>query len=308
MTPSEVALCRESIARYSKSFTLASRLLPADGRDDAAAVYAWCRRADDAIDLASPEAQPEALARLRDELRSVYQGWPQPEPTLAAFQNVVQRRSIPRTYPSALLDGMEMDVRGTRYDRLETLLLYCYRVAGTVGLMMCHVMGVSTASALRHAAHLGMAMQLTNICRDIDEDWQRGRLYVPADLLASASDGGDPVTSPERRALTRAIEHLLALADTFYRSGDRGLPALSWRSRLAVRTARFVYSAIGTRIRRRRYDVWSVRTVVPGTRKALLVFVAALWSLVELPRWLLSRFRAAPLAVPVEYPRDVLPI
>jgi 15-cis-phytoene synthase len=312
MTGAERTLCQGSIRKHSRSFSLASRLLPPAARDDAAAVYAWCRRADDAIDLPGDETPVDALARLRRELAGLYAGAPQTDPVLAAFQDVLRRRRIPEAYPGALLDGMEMDVSAVRYERLETLLLYCYRVAGTVGLMMCHVLGVSRPEALRHAAHLGMAMQLTNICRDIEEDWRKGRLYLPLDLIPAGAlelqggrEGG-PVPIA-RGALAHTVARLLGLADVFYRSGDVGLAYLSWRARLGVRTARLVYSAIGARIRSARYEV-SVRAVVPGLFKVLLVVVSVARALRELPGDLRARFRAVRLRRAVEYPKDVLPV
>lgn len=130
---------RENIARHSRSFALASRILPASCRADVAVVYAWCRRADDAIDLAEPEAQPLAVAQLRRELDSVYAREPQSDATLRAFQAVVLKYAIPSLYPLELLNGMEMDATGASYRTLDQLLVYCYRVAGTVGLMLCHV-------------------------------------------------------------------------------------------------------------------------------------------------------------------------
>ena len=170
------------INRHSKSFAFALRLLPAHRRDDVAMLYAWCRYVDDAVDLAPPHRQQQALAKLRRELTMVYGTTTLTSPVLGGFQQVVRRRRIPRGYPEALVEGMAMDVSGTRYRDLEHLLLYCYRVAGVVGLMMCHVLGVRDAvgaRALHHAAHLGIAMQLTNICRDVAEDWERNRLYIP---------------------------------------------------------------------------------------------------------------------------------
>jgi phytoene synthase len=309
----EVVVCRESIARHSKSFALASRLLPPGVGDDAAVVYAWCRRADDAIDLARVGDEGPALVRLRRELDSIYEGSAQSEPTLAAFQDVVRRSNMPREYPAALLDGMEMDVVGTRYQTVEQLLVYCYRVAGVVGLMMCHVMGVRDARALRHAAHLGIGMQLTNICRDVEEDFGRGRLYVPAELLEPSADvlmnpGAPDALRASRDALAAAVRQLLGMADVFYRSGDAGLPLLSWRAALSVRTARLVYSAIGWRIRLRGCDVLSGRAVVPTSFKLVLVLLAMLRATFSLPAALTRRFRPAPLRLTLRYPEDVLPV
>ena len=179
-----IAEARRVLAAKSKSFALAGRVLGGDARDRAAVVYAFCRRADDAIDLAPTGEHAAALARLRRELDAVYGGRPTGDAVLDAFGEVARACRIPRDYPAELLAGLEMDAAGTRYGSLAELGVYCYRVAGTVGLMMCHVLGLRHDRALPRAVHLGIAMQLTNICRDVAEDWQLGRLYLPADMLA----------------------------------------------------------------------------------------------------------------------------
>ncbi|TNF30400.1 MAG: phytoene/squalene synthase family protein, partial [Deltaproteobacteria bacterium] len=228
------------IAHHSKSFAMAARLFPAACRRDATVIYAWCRRADDLVDDGPASAGPERLRALRTELDGVYAGHPGDDPVIAAFAEVVARRGIPRAYPEALLDGMAMDVAGTHYATLADLLRYAYRVASAVGLMMCHVMGVRRDEALVPAARLGLAMQITNICRDVLEDWERGRLYLPADMLLAA--GAPPLVPavgqrwPEAATepVSRVVRRLLDLADAFYRDADRGLRDLAPRSRLAV--------------------------------------------------------------------------
>jgi phytoene synthase len=271
---------RASIALHSKSFALASRLLPNDGRDEAAVVYAWCRRADDAIDLAPPSDQARSVTRLRRELENIYDGEAQADPILAAFQAVALHHRVPRVYPEELLAGMAMDADGTAYGSYDEVLSYCFRVAGTVGLMMSHVMGVRDPAALKHAAHLGMAMQLTNICRDVHEDWQRGRLYLPDDCLAAggASDlrarlGGD-LPAEACGAVASATRELLCRADDLYASGDRGIPLLSFRCAWAVRTARLVYADIGRVILARDADPFAPRAAVGTARKLRLVLRA----------------------------------
>lgn len=275
--------CRSVIEVHSKSFSLASRLLPPGVREEAWVVYAWCRRADDAVDESPPSDRERALSQLQAELDGVYRQARLREPVLDAFQAVVQRRAIPRSYPSDLLEGMAMDVRGVRYEGIEELLSYCYRVAGTVGLMMCHVMGVSRQEALANAAHMGMAMQLTNICRDVLEDWHNGRLYLPASWLAEEGAGWLASTTPggelpavAHPAVARVVARLLKEADVHYASGDHGLDALSWRCALAVRMARSAYADIGDVIRTRGYRVWDGRASVPGWRKAALL-AGSLW-------------------------------
>jgi phytoene synthase len=280
-------LARQVIAHHSKSFALAARLLPRSVRNDAQVLYAFCRRADDAVDEAQDGRQAERLAGLRAELDAVYA---QPRPAdalLAALQDVVQRCAVPRSCFDDLLDGMAMDVAGYRYAHLEQLLLYCYRVAGTVGLMMCHVMGVRHPEALRRATHLGIAMQLTNVARDVAEDWRRGRLYLPEALLgrhrvqARAALRGGALPAALGPALSRVNAELLRLADVYYASGDDGLSYLPPRCAFGVRAARLIYAEIGQVLRHRGCDPRAGRAVVSKARKLALVLRAALhtgWS------------------------------
>jgi phytoene synthase len=297
------AACRRVIAQHSKSFDLASRLLPPGRRDEVAALYAWCRICDDAIDLAPAHEQAAALEGLRARLTEVYGDGPLGDPVLACFREVVRRRQIPIAYPVELLDGMAMDATHAHYETIDELLVYCWRVAGTVGLMMCHVMGVSDERAAAHAAHLGIGMQLTNVCRDVVEDWQRGRVYVPACLLGpslgewlrqNARQPGTRPALPEaaRPAFARAVGVLLARAERYYASADAGIAYLEPRSALAVRTARLVYAEIGRRIEARGCDVMLGRAVVPASRKLRLAGSALRRFVAERRSWSPSELRA----------------
>lgn len=284
---------RASIERHSKSFAMAARLLPPEIQAAAVILYAYCRRADDAIDLTAEGEQLTQLANLRSELDRLYAREPQSDPLLAEFQRVVAEYAVPRDYLDELLLGMEMDVTRVRYEKLSDVLLYAYRVAGTVGLMMCHVMGVREASALRHAAHLGMAMQLTNIARDVREDWDRGRLYLPRELLVECGAAdleqpalGEPMPLSAAGPLALATERLLQHADAFYRSGDAGLPQLSVRCALAIRAARLVYSEISVRVRAQACDPFAPRAIVSRGRKLELVGRAAWLTAQVLPSFL----------------------
>ena len=251
--------CREWIRRHSKSFFLSSLLLPSRVRQASWALYAFCRRADDAVD----EQRDGGMARvaaLRARLERVYAGRADDDPIDRAFAAVVERHAIPRALPEALLAGMEMDARGTRYADNDELLVYCFRVAATVGLMMTRVMGASDDVAYLRAADLGVAMQLTNIARDVGEDERRGRVYLPSQLLEGVA--GD------RRAAVRAI---LAVADSHYRAADRGVPLLPADCRFAIASARNIYSAIGDAIAKNGYDSESQRAYVSLPRKLWLV-------------------------------------
>jgi 15-cis-phytoene synthase len=264
-----VELARGMLARGSKSFALAARVLPTSCRDDVAVLYAYCRRADDWIDDAPAIEQPARLDQLAAELCSIYANEPQSDPVLAEFQRVVERYAIPEAYPRALLDGFRSDVGAVRIGTLAELLLYAHRVAGVVGLMSCCVFGVREQRALEHANDLGIAMQLTNVCRDVAEDWRRDRVYLPAELLGSAA--GAPLDRAGQTQVQDALRCLLELAERHYASGDLGLRALPLRVAIAVRAARLVYAAIGGRLAAQGYDVNAGRAVVPTWRKLVLV-------------------------------------
>lgn len=308
---SAIQLSRDIIRHHSKSFSLARRLLPSASRDAAAVVYAWCRRADDAVDELPRDEAVDALERLERELDSVYAGEPQGDPLVQAFSDVVHRYGIPQQYPAELLAGMRMDVEGVIYGTLLDLQLYCYRVAGTVGLMMCHVMGIESPRALKHAAHLGIAMQLTNICRDVVEDWNRGRLYLPLTFLSGRPPAcGVHGRFPDemKRPVARAVERLLRVADHFYLSGERGCDHLSLANVWAVLVARLIYARIGGVIRRRGCDVTLGRAYVPWHTKFALALYGLALVLIAVPARLLERHHSRRPLVVLRYPADVLPL
>ncbi len=268
------------LGKHSKSFNAAAALLPRQARTDGAVLYAWCRRADDAIDLGDPSQARTQLAQLRRELDSVYASEPQSDETLSAFQGLVTRYGIDKAHPLALLQGFEMDLGTVRLKTLDELLLYSYRVAGVVGLMMCPILGITDVRASTHAVHLGIAMQLTNICRDVAEDWERDRLYLPEDLLQSAgiADLGDGLGAPLARAhgpaIARVIHGLLRIADGYYASGDAGLTYMSPRMAIAIRAARNFYWAIGRELERRNCNALEGRAVVSRGDKLRLALRA----------------------------------
>ena len=277
MTRESNRLARRILAHHSKSFAFAGRLLPAWCRDDAAALYAWCRRCDDAVDgPREAAARATAVAELRVELARACGPGVESDPILAAFQDVMRRHAIPWRCAEELVDGMAMDVGEVCYQTFDELLLYCYRVAGTVGLMMAHVMGVRNWSMLRRAVDLGVAMQLTNICRDVAEDAERERIYLPADLLQACHQPDDPDGD-----VSRAVAELLRRADDYYASADAGLGALPVRCAIGIRAARLIYAEIGRVIARRGFDVRAGRAVVSRGRKAWLALRAlfdTLWA------------------------------
>jgi 15-cis-phytoene synthase len=276
-----LALCRVVLREGSKSFAQAACLFDRDTRAAARLLYAWCRHCDDQIDgetlgykIGAPdgEGRESRLATLVETTRAALRGDEQTEPVFVALQRVVGRYAIPDRYPLELLDGFAMDLEGRRYPEMGDLFLYCYHVAGTVGLMMAHVMGVRDAATLRRAADLGIALQMTNIARDVVDDARSGRVYLPLAWLAEAGVPADEVAEERhRRGVARVVGRLLSEADRYYQSGAHGLCHLPFRSAWAVAVARGVYREIGEAVRRRGEHAWDERVIVPRSRKLLEV-------------------------------------
>jgi len=282
-TPADLAACRALLKGGSRSFHAASLLLPSRVHGPAGALYAFCRLADDEIDNAiDADAVPgsgrhgdpaAALARLRRRLDAAYAGRPGPSSVDRAFADVVQRHAVPRALPEALLEGFEWDAAGRRYDTISDVLAYSARVAGAVGAMMTVLMGRREPTTLARACDLGVAMQLSNIARDVGEDARAGRLYLPrAWLLEEGIDPdawlSNPVFTP---ALARVVQRLLTVATTLYTRADSGVARLPLVCRPGIGAARLLYAEIGQEVLRRGGDSVSSRAVVSGRRKLALL-------------------------------------
>ncbi|MCB9705712.1 MAG: phytoene/squalene synthase family protein [Myxococcales bacterium] len=273
MSPEVVALSREVLAKYARTFDLAGAFLPPARLDDAAVVYAFCRLVDDAIDEAPELAVGLAeVAAIEAELR----GEAPARPLVAGLVALADARGIELRVFEELIAGVRADASEVRIADDRGLVRYCYRVAGTVGLMMCGVVGIAEREALPFAIDLGIGMQITNICRDVAEDAGRGRIYLPASRLRAA--GVDPATlldgTVDRRRLAIVVGDLLALAERYYASADRGMAYIPARSRLAILIASRVYRAIGRRLDARGGDPMGGRTVVPAAGKARWIAAA----------------------------------
>lgn len=279
-----VTHAHEVLATHGRTFRAASLLLAPSERDDAALLYAGCREIDDAVDEAATRADARAnLARLRAEL----DGEADPRPLFRGFLDVFRRREIPLEVAHELTRGVASDLGRVRIEDDAALLRYCYRVAGTVGLMMCRVLGVTDARAHRHAIDLGIAMQLTNICRDVLEDTERDRVYLPATRLAQVGVAQDELVRrpAEAGAAGRVVRDLLRLAEAYYASGLAGLVWLPPRARAAIGAAARMYRAIGLRVLARDGDFRRGRVWVGPLGKLL-------WSIVGVKDALLARHPA----------------
>ena len=272
-TPQEARgarLCRRITRHYAKTFYFASACLPRATRGHAYAVYGFCRWADNGVDDARDRAEAaERLTEARTALDQAYGTAADLAPGLLAFRRTVRAREIPRHLFDDLLDGMAMDLDITRYPDFAALDLYCYRVAGVVGLMMTHVLGFTSDQCIPNALALGTAMQLTNILRDVAEDFALGRVYLPQDELArfgvterDLADGR--LTDPLRELLQFQIDR----ARRYYGAAEGGIPLLDGdAARLTVRVMGRAYAGILAAIERQNLDVFRARARVSTPRK-----------------------------------------
>jgi phytoene synthase len=211
-------------------------------------------------------AAAAALARLEAQTRQAYAGEPMREPAFAAFQEVALRCAIAPQHAFDHLAGFAMDVREARYETLDDTLRYSYHVAGVVGLMMATIMGAREPEVLDRACDLGIAFQLTNIARDIVDDAQIGRCYLPAQWLREAGIPQEELALPRHRAaLARLAARLVEQAEPYYASATEGLAALPLRSAWAIATAHRVYRQIGIEVKARGATAWDERV---GTSRA----------------------------------------
>jgi phytoene synthase len=270
-TTADLTACRDLLCGGSRSFYAASFLLPRSVHEPATALYAFCRLADDEIDLDG--GRSDALGRLSGRLDRIYAGRPDPVPADRALAAVVAHFDLPRPLLDALLEGFAWDAEGRRYPDLSAVYAYSARVAGTVGVMMAVLMGVRARGMLARASDLGVAMQLTNIARDVGEDARAGRLYLPEQWLRE--EGIEPDGWLERPVFSdgigRVIQRLLRAADALYAQGDEGIAGLPLACRPGINAARFLYAEIGRELERMGCNSVSRRAVVSGARKAQLL-------------------------------------
>ncbi|MCC6007411.1 MAG: phytoene/squalene synthase family protein [Rhodobacteraceae bacterium] len=270
----DLAACEAAIRTGSYSFHAASRLLPGPVRDGAIALYAFCRCADDTVDLRDDKVR--AVMGLRDRLERIYQGRPANRPADRAFADLVARVAMPRTLPEALLEGFAWDALGRRHATLSDVRAYSARVAAAVGAMMCVIMQARDGDVIARACDLGVAMQLTNIARDIGEDAAAGRIYLPLDWLAEEGLTPeaflrDPGPGPATARMTRK---LLFEADRLYHRSEAGVAGLPLACRPAILAARHIYAAIGGQIARAGHDSVSRRARTGAARKIALATLA----------------------------------
>jgi 15-cis-phytoene synthase len=262
---SSFAECENITSTHSRSFHIASGLLPPEKKRAIRALYAFCRIADDLIDEDS--SQPEQKF---DHWREQTLSWTTPSKVGVplAWAKTCANFQIPLRYAEQLLDGIQQDLQKYRYNTFEELSVYCYKVASTVGLMSMHIIGFECAEAIHHAIKLGIALQLTNILRDVGEDWRAGRLYLPLDELKvyglqEADIERGNVDDRWREFMRFQIERNRRL----YEEAWKGIPMLHADGRYAVAAAAGLYEAILEDIENHDYDVFNRRAFVSDSLK-----------------------------------------
>ncbi len=269
--------CRAITRFYAKTFYMATRFLPNEKQRSIFAIYGLCRYLDNLVDEFEDLAENQSLDineidsklnSFKQSLIAIYKGQRSEDPILAAFADTLKKYNIPIDLPFLLIDGVRSDLDKNRYNNFQELYDYSYKVASVVGLMTSRVFGYEDESALEYAIDLGIAMQLTNILRDVGEDLDRNRIYLPEDELAMFG-----VT--ERDLLNRdSSENFIELmkfqvnrARKYYEKADKGISMLNKDSRLPVYLARYNYSRILDKIEENNYDVYSERAYLNSFEK-----------------------------------------
>lgn len=258
-------------AHHSKSFYISARMLPRERRWATYALYGFCRYADNLIDNPRQRSAAELLAEadfIANELRIAYRTGESEHPVIHPFIVVAKRYGIPIEYPLDLLKGVKMDIQRTRYRTFEDLYVFCYRVAGVVGLMMTHVLGYKDRAAFQYAEKLGVAMQLTNILRDVKEDKNMGRIYLPQEELRRFGVAEQDIIH-ERMTdnLRELMQFQVERAHHYYEEANQGIPMLYRKSQFAIYSASKIYRGILRKIEARDYNPFLGRVFVSQMKK-----------------------------------------
>lgn len=278
-------VCREITRNYAKTFYMATRFLPNDKQRGIFAVYALCRYMDNLIDDTEDLVQQKKFSfseaadmaeNCKHKLIATYNGEQFDTPIMLALSDVLKNHNIRLDLPLELLEGVCMDLTKNRYANFDELYVYCYKVASVVGLMTSEIFGYKDPSALEYAVDLGIAMQLTNILRDIGEDLKMGRIYLPQDEMEDFGITEEQLKAGIINDNFRAfMDFQIDRARSYYQRSDKGIPLLSSDSRLPVAMARYNYSKILERIVENDYQVFEKRAHLTSREK--LAALPQLW-------------------------------
>ncbi len=261
--------CRQISKDHAKTFYLASMFLPKKQQNPIFAIYALLRTVDDIVDLAEVKLANglitgdeinNMLEAWKVKLKACYAGHSDNDPIMMAWQDTLKSYSIPIELPLDLMDGVAMDIEFKPFETFDELYVYCYKVAAVVGLMTSEIFGYSDKQALEHAIELGIAMQLTNILRDVGEDVDRGRIYLPLEDLRRFNYSSEELMQKTlNKNFINLMKFQIERARSYYRSSEKGIPMLEKQSRFGVAISSINYGNILTAIEKNNYDVFSKR-------------------------------------------------
>ena len=261
--------CRKISRHHAKTFYLASMFLPKKQQKPIFAIYALLRTVDDVVDMAevkfnngliTSDEITKMLESWKSRLKACYAGNVDNDPIMMAWQDTLKSYSIPMELPLDLMDGVAMDIEFKPFETFEELYVYCYKVAAVVGLMTSEIFGYSDKQALEHAIELGIAMQLTNILRDIGEDVDRGRIYLPLEDLRRFNYSREEFMQKRiNNNFINLMKFQIERARSYYSSSEKGIPMLERQSRFAVCISSINYGNILSAIEKNNYDVFSKR-------------------------------------------------
>jgi len=283
-----IAHGQASIKKGSKSFAMASLIFAPDMRGDVSMLYAWCRHCDDVIDGQIMghgqvenyrSGQTLRLEDLTAQTHAALIGEPTSDPIFAGLARVFKKYDIPHRHADELLRGFQMDAEERTYQSLDDILEYCYHVAGVVGVMMAHIMGVRDQATLDRASDLGLGFQLTNISRDVIDDAKAGRVYLPLNLLEESRAPTDAAEIAKRKNwqnVYKSTRPLLDVADAYYASANVGIKSLPFRCAWAISAASKVYREIGGKLHADGPEAWSSRIHTSKGRKTWLALSSVL--------------------------------
>ncbi len=263
-----------AISKGSKTFYFASRFMGRERRNAFYAIYAFCRHTDDLIDNneGNPRLQRLLIRDWKKRFLEAYKKGYSTDPVLNPFVHVMKQYSIPLRYPLELIRGVSMDISKKEYRTFTELRRYCFRVASVVGLMLMRTLGIENARrSKRCAINLGIAMQLTNILRDVGEDARMGRVYFPKDELARFGlTIADILSLNKKEGLMDFLKFQVERARSYYREAMRGIATIHTEVRMVIALASTLYREILSVIEENEYEVFGKRAYVNTFRKVML--------------------------------------
>jgi len=271
MIKNSINYVKNIMSHYAKSFYFSAKLLPKEKRVASYCIYGFCRYADNIVDSPRNRTKNELLEELnnlRKELKIAYRTGESQNPVIQSFVFSALKYKIPIEYPMELINGVEMDLLKNRYNNFEDLYLFLYRVAGVVGLMMTHILGYTDSSAFIYAEKLGIAMQLTNIIRDIKEDKKIGRIYLPLEELKQFGLSEEDIIKERwSENMKEFIKYQVQRAKEYYKDASYGISLLEKESRFAIVSAMKIYGEILSKIEKNDYNPFKDRVFIPTSEK-----------------------------------------